>query len=277
MAGRLWWRIPAPLRARLHRCSLTGRLKKGFSRLAGYVDAAAQYGPLRGPRLWHRIHRISHDEMFPVPRSTHRVVVRPQTEDTDVFRSVFLRDECRVPARPHRTPRLIVDAGAYVGYSTVYYAQAFPEARILAIEPEPGNFAQLQTNTRDLENVTLLQGALWYRNETLNILNPEAASYSFRMASGEQGGIRAYTIPDLMALAETDYVDILKLDIEGAEREVFQHADAWIRHIGIICVEIHDRYNPGCTDAFLTAIKAGGHRLLIEHGEKLVAQQEASP
>ncbi len=46
-----------------------------------------------------------------------------------------------------------------------------------------------------------------------------------------------------------------------------------IRQTGMLCVEVHDRYNSGCTAAFLDAVKTGFFRLLVEHGEKLVAQQ----
>ncbi len=276
--GRLWWRLPEGVRVRLHRLALTARLKRAFSRLSGYVDAAGKYGPLRGPRIWRRIQGAAEEAPYPVPGSRHRVTIRPGTEDADVFRSVFLRDECRVPASPARPPRVIVDGGAYVGYSTAYYALAYPEARIIAVEPEPNNLAQLRANTKDLPNVTVVHGAIWHRRERLHIENPGAASYSFRMTPDTAGAefVQAFTIPDLMALAETDFIDILKLDIEGAEREVFQHAGPWIRQTGILCVEVHDRYKPGCSAALLDAIKTGSFRLVVEHGEKLVAQQTAT-
>ena len=273
--GRLWWRLPDGMRARLHRFAFTARLKRAFSRFSGYIDAAGQYGLLRGPRIWRRIQHATEAATYPVPGAQHQVAIRPDTEDADVFRSVFLRHECRVPGTMARPPRVIVDGGAYVGYSTVYYALAWPEARVIAVEPEPRNLAQLHTNTKALPNVTVIHGAIWHRHERLHIENPDAASYSFRMspASGESEGVQAFTVPDLMALAGTDVIDILKLDIEGAEREVFEHAESWIRQAGILCVEVHDRYKPGCTAAFLNAVKTGSFRLLVEHGEKLVAQQ----
>lgn len=56
-----------------------------------------------------------------------------------------------------------------------------------------------------------------------------------------------------MAEFGIDYVDVLKIDIEGAEREVFKTCSPWIKKVGTIVIELHDRFVPGCTDCFREA------------------------
>ena len=58
-------------------------------------------------------------------------------------------------------PRVVVDAGANIGLSTVFFANKFPQAKIVAIEPEPSNFAMLRDNVAPYPNVTPVQAALW--------------------------------------------------------------------------------------------------------------------
>lgn len=274
--GRLWWRLPASLRATLHTSPLTARTKRLFSRLSSYWDAMMKYGAGRGWRLWWQISHLQAPASFPVPGSKHQVWIRPDTADPDVFRSVFLRDECRVPIPAGRQPRVIVDAGAYVGYTAVYYAMRYPAARIVAIEPQSANFEQLRKNTKGLDRITLVEGAVWHQHDPLEIVNPAAASHSFRMTAASDGpaGVRSHTMSDIMKLADTVHIDILKLDVEGAEYDILRHSEEWIGCVNLICAEMHDRYRPGCTAAFRAAVKDTPLRMLVDHGEKLIARRD---
>ena len=74
-------------------------------------------------------------------------------------------------------PPVIIDAGANVGLSAVFYANRFPNARIIAIEPEPSNYEMLKRNVVPYSNVTPVQAALWKENGPLRLFDTGGREY----------------------------------------------------------------------------------------------------
>jgi len=68
-----------------------------------------------------------------------------------------------------------------------------------------------------------------------------------------------------------EFVDILKLDIEGAEYEVLSTASGWVENIGTIAIETHDRFRPGCTAMFETVVSKFPFRQ--QHGDVVFASR----
>jgi FkbM family methyltransferase len=193
--------------------------------------------------------------------------LRPDTSDMDVFREVF--DECEY-ALPFIKiePRLVVDAGANIGLTSLYFATRFPQARIVAIEPETSNVELLRRNTAAMPNITVKAGALWPRKTSLSLVDENSAKWAFSVkeasTNGEQSILPAITLPEILAEAGTNYIDILKLDIEGAEKELFSHgSQEWLSKIGVIVIELHDRLVPGCSKAFYNAILSREFRQVV--------------
>ena len=192
--------------------------------------------------------------MKPVQRP---VYLRNQTTDRKCFEKVFVYDEYRVPF--DLSPHLIVDAGANIGMATLYFAHQYPQARIVAIEPELSNFEMLQRNCGGLSNVTLIQSALWPTHSALEIEDSTAAAWTFRVTerSFDRGikEISAITVPDILERAAATKIDLLKIDIEGSELELFSDgAELWVDHVQAIAIELHDRIRPGCAQAFYSVL-----------------------
>jgi FkbM family methyltransferase len=191
----------------------------------------------------------------PVDRN---VAIRLDTTDLYCLEKVFIAEEYRSPFPA--SPRFIVDAGANIGMATLYFAKQFPEARIFAIEPELSNFDLLARNCENLPNVTLVQAALWCDRRPLMILNSSAEKYAFRIADKSSGSpsmvtIPAITVSDILHQTDAEGIDLLKLDIEGSELELFaENADQWLDRVKIIAIELHDRFKPGCAQAFYSAL-----------------------
>jgi FkbM family methyltransferase len=186
------------------------------------------------------------------------VAVRNGTTDLRCLEQVFIYGEYESPFE--LAPRLVVDAGANVGMATLYYSHQYPDAKIVAIEPEPSNFKMLQRNCAGLANVTLIQGALWPKNCELEIDDLTVDAWSFRVSarpSGPNGeSVMAITIQDILKRFHLDRIDLLKLDIEGAEFQLFSDgAEQWIDQIGAIAIELHDRIEPGCAQAFYSVLR----------------------
>jgi FkbM family methyltransferase len=186
-----------------------------------------------------------------------RILIRGGTTDIRCLEKVFLEGEYGLPF--DLNPKLIVDAGANIGMATLHFARQYPQARVVAIEPEDSNFAILQRNCGWLPNAVLIQGALWPVKRALQIQDHAVDSWSFRVgeqSSAKNGAsISAVTIPEILDRMGAEQIDLLKIDIEGAELELFSiRAEEWIDRVNMIAIELHDRFRPGCGQAFYSVI-----------------------
>jgi FkbM family methyltransferase len=178
------------------------------------------------------------------------VTIRPGTSDLRCLGKVFVDYEYEIPFETN--PRLIVDAGANIGLATLYFASKFPGTKIIAIEPERSNYDLLVRNCSGMTNLTPWHAALWNEDTPLQIANPGAEKWAFTVVPGRLNGtgIKAVTIPQILAQSGHDTIDILKLDVEGAERELFRDGcEEWLRRVKMIIIELHDRCVPGTSRA----------------------------
>ncbi len=203
------------------------------------------------------------------------VWARYGTSDLGMFRQVLIDEEYRL--QPGREPRLIIDAGANVGYASVYFANCFPGATIIAIEPDSGNFRQLQKNTAPYPRVRCMRAGLWGRDCFLKISNPEDGACAFRVeeTADPKDALPAVTVSTLLRSSGLDRIDILKLDIEGAEKELFAARDSasWIERTDFMMIELHDRLVPGCEAALRQAVQ-GAPFTFSQQGEKVVLARQ---
>ena len=155
-----------------------------------------------------------------------------------------------------RSPQFIVDCGAYSGCSNLYFANKYPNATVVALEAEESNYRMLLKNTCSYANVHCTWGAIWSKRAQVTVFNPEAENWSFRVrecAPGESS-IQGITVEDLLSRYDREFIDILKLDVEGSEMELLSSDTAWLNRINVLIVELHERYAPGVTEAFRKAI-----------------------
>lgn len=185
--------------------------------------------------------------------------LRLKTTDIDTYRQVFIKNDYDYEGIV--SPKFILDAGANVGLASIYFAHKFPEARIVAIEPEETNFSLLKKNTSPYSTITPLQVALWNVSEEVQLIDPGKGKWGFRTVSSNPNSntsrlcyaVRGMTVDEIMLEQGVDYIDILKIDIEGAEKEVFADAAKWIDKVGLLIIELHERYKQGCNRNFYNA------------------------
>ncbi len=172
-------------------------------------------------------------------------------------------------------PRFIIDAGANIGSASIYFARRFPNARIIAVEPEKDNFEMLCKNAEPYPNIVPIQAALWSERTMREIQDRHTGSLGFtisettnrKQATGQK--VDCLTIQDLMEQHGIDRIDLLKMDIEGAEKEVLGNSDGWINKVNALTAELHDKICPGCERAYYLATK--DFKQTIKYGEKIIA------
>jgi FkbM family methyltransferase len=141
---------------------------------------------------------------------------------------------------------LIIDCGANIGLASLYFAKVFKEALIVAIEPDPLNFEMLKLNTASLgERITYINGAIWGDSSNLKIANPASGSASFRVNSIDEKDdadsyISGYTINQICEVVGIDSPFIVKLDIEGSQKQLFSSNTEWVGGSHLITLELDD-------------------------------------
>jgi FkbM family methyltransferase len=189
-----------------------------------------------------------------VPGIAHPVKLRIGTTDVSTFRQVLVGKQYEFD-QPE-TANFIIDAGANIGLSALFFANRYPEAKIVAIEPEDSNYEMLCLNAKPYPGIKPVRAALWKENEDLFLFDKGHGNHGFQISgSGNDDGSRVGSVPGLtvdsiLREAGEEKIDILKVDIEGAEREVFATPAEWIGRVGTVMVELHDEIKPGCNDAF---------------------------
>jgi FkbM family methyltransferase len=232
-----------------------------------------RFGLLLGARIWSetvlaKVAPCGRTIAIRVPGIRTPLLLRSRTSDVKVFHQVFVEREHDVPLP--RVPGFIIDAGANVGFSSVFFANRFPDARIVAVEPEPSNFRALSENVAQYPNIRPLNAALWPRSIMVRIVDPSAELWAIRVdpaASQEHDRVQGYTVTDLMREAGVETVDLLKLDIEGSERELFADGpEAWLSRVEVIMVELHESLASDCRLVLDRAVLPFGFRQ-FRHGE----------
>ena len=161
--------------------------------------------------------------------------VRPGTADVftldDTFTAGYHRSLWPLPDAP-----VIADLGGHIGSTALDYSLIHPGARITAVELDAGNFGLLEENTRDRDGITAVHagvaahdGVLTYDGSDTNTF---AASAAGRWTSP------AMTVDSICP----GPVDLLKMDIEGAEASVLKSGRSWAGRVRHILVETHPPY-----------------------------------
>ncbi len=176
--------------------------------------------------------------------------------DEWLLKPIFRYREYSLPMKDF-SPRFILDCGGNIGMSAVFFANIYPEAKIISLEPDPNNFKLLKLNTSPYPNVECRHCALWDKETNVEVfgINP-AAFRTYEVDDDEPNAIRTTTVAKLLAESGFDEIDLLKVDIEGAEKEVFGANDVhdWLSKVKVIAIELHDRYKFGCSKALFGAI-----------------------
>ncbi len=183
--------------------------------------------------------------------------LRIPSSDVPAFEQIFIRQDYSFDVK--RQPKIIVDAGANIGLASLYFASKFPDSKIIAIEPEESNFELLKKNVAPYDNIIPIRGALWHENKMINLVDPNLGNWGFMTQEqdgvGESFGgvvheVQGMTVDAIMKEQGIEHIDILKIDIEGAEREVFRDPSAWVRKVDALIVELHEPMKSGCNRSF---------------------------
>jgi FkbM family methyltransferase len=204
--------------------------------------------------------------------------LRGASPDLDVAKSCLFQGEFGSIRKgiPRLKSRFIVDAGGYIGTAALALAQEFPEATIVTLEPSEPNFRVLKANVDGFKNIIPLNNALVASERRVAVRDVGQLQWGHSILSS--GGCilneaHGTTIDALLKDFGKPGIDVLKLDIEGSEKELFDCSPDWLRNVGVLVIELHDKFLAGCSRSFYRATES--FRDVAKTRDKIVCINDA--
>jgi FkbM family methyltransferase len=193
---------------------------------------------------------------FRLKKLQHPFSIRKNPYDYATFEEVLLREDYNIDFGFE--PRTIIDGGANIGLTSIYFASKYPQTKIVAVEPDKENFLMLEKNTKQYQGISVLNAGIWNRKANLEIVNAGLGNNAFtvkEVKDDSKNSINALAISDIIDLQRWKNADVVKLDIEGSEKKVFESGyELWLPNVKVLIVELHDRMTSGCSEAVFAAV-----------------------
>jgi FkbM family methyltransferase len=208
---------------------------------------------------------------LPIRDTGRRLWVRPGTSDVLLYADVIVHEQYGRTAL--RDVRTIVDCGANVGFVSAYLLARCPGARLVALEPDPVNHAMCVRNLAQFgDRATVLRAALWGSAARMRVVAAgREGTWASTVAPVEGDGadaIEGVTLDDLLERYAIDTIDLLKIDIEGAEGEVFAAPELrWLDRVRCLEIELE---NAETTRIFFRAME-GRPFTFVQSGDAVIA------
>lgn len=167
------------------------------------------------------------------------IQVRPGTADVfpvdDTFGAGYHRSPWNLPERP-----VIVDLGANIGLTVLDYGLTYPEPTIVGVELDEHNARLARLNTAHVASARIIHGGVAATEGIVTYDTADTNAYVISQAGDRTAP--AITVAGLLKQLGGGDIDLLKMDIEGAEREVLADGAAWASSVRHILVETHPPY-----------------------------------
>jgi len=198
----------------------------------------------------------------------HRnIFLRTYDGDIQIFYEIFWRSAYSLPPAIFIEARTIVDLGAHAGLAALYFRMQSPNAKIYAVEADELNYGILLKNLQvgiESGQVFALHAAIARENGTM-YLQRSILSYNNTVSESVTGlSIRGISMEQLLDDYQITMIDILKIDIEGAETDLFSMGTAWLRKVRNILIEIHSDVS---MERFKQSIVSHGFKIEQRTGE----------
>jgi FkbM family methyltransferase len=192
------------------------------------------------------------------------IFLRSATSDWFTFDQIFIHEDYNLKALKRYpefealykryigegTP-LILDLGANIGLSGLYFRHIWPGSKIVAVEPSEDNFGVLRKNFGDDSAFDALLAGVASRPAKLALADPSVEKNAFTttvVEPGDTGGVQGVTVPEILARyprSKGYFPFIVKIDIEGFESELFSGNTDWVNEFPVLIIEMHDWLFPG--------------------------------
>jgi FkbM family methyltransferase len=236
-------------------------LKKVFKYFKGY-SGAGSYLPLLNRSEVRRIKSLKRKKLDKTSLFNRQVSFPDGFWFLHSVDEIFIRQVYKFIC-DNDTP-YILDCGANIGLSVIYFKKLFPQAVITAFEADPAITDLLKKNTEHFEHVNVISGAVWHENGKLAFF--AEGSIGGMIAQGSTPKRNQVEVPAIRLRDFLDRpVDFLKIDIEGAEFEVLKDCKDSLGSVKNMFIEYHAMPNePQTLHLMLEWVTAAGFNYYIK-------------
>jgi FkbM family methyltransferase len=220
---------------------------------------------------------IFSEEVLKLHAGSEQYYIRKVGSDAAVLYEIFVKQEYSLLTEFIRLNNLsvktVVDVGANIGLAARFFQQQFFPEKIYCIEPHAENAAIARLNLKRFPHIYVHQAALWHKEEEVLYLHRHFRDgQDWSIAASEKSGslgagrCSAITMEAFMQKENITHIDLLKVDIEGAEVTLFSpYANTdYLKYVSIICLELHKEI--GGYKKIFTTFKKHGFILFESNG-----------
>lgn len=170
------------------------------------------------------------------------ILMRTYMGDIDIFYEIFWKKIYSIPKDKISNPKVIVDLGAHIGFTSIFYSLEYPSAKIFSVEASKRNYEVFNFNTKDFKNIKGTHKAIYSKDGFINFNEDGVLSYNTKI-NKTGTPIECISMQTLMEQNEIKKIDLLKIDIEGAESEILRVNNNWLAEVENIIIELHRPYD----------------------------------
>jgi FkbM family methyltransferase len=206
-------------------------------------------------------HRISGLHTRPVTVRIHysrdREIVLSDASEMLILKELLVEGEYDLSG--FDPPHTVLDLGANIGVAALLLRARYPDAQIVAVEPDPATFEKLERNVGGDPGVTTINAAITATPGPISFVSDPMSWASRLAAPGEPSTtVPGVTIDELATRFGVGEGDMIKIDIEGAEHAVIPAASVLDR-ASVLIGEVHDA-GPGTAEHLFRVLEARGWR-----------------
>lgn len=181
--------------------------------------------------------------------------IRRNTSDIDVFKQILIEEEFSplikliLKLKLSHESFIVIDAGGNVGFVSLYLSKFLKISKLIIIEPVTQNIQYLtkNLNLNKINNYHLIEGGLHFEDATLALDNSfrDGGFWAVNLTAltNSKNRVPVYSLQTIKANLNVKIVDILKIDIEGGEKGLFDQTDlSWLDNVRIVTIEVHEEF-----------------------------------
>jgi FkbM family methyltransferase len=202
------------------------------------------------------------------------ITIRGHGSDADTLSEIIDQNVYGAVVPPATRADYIIDLGANIGLATLFLASRCPDSNILAVEPDVRNFDLLRANTSHLMAVGRLRAvknAVWHCVTELMLESSEQQNASRVDEARGSEAVMGLSMNEILRRSGFPRIDVLKIDIEGAETSLFRGDLAWLPLTRIIAIEFHGTSRS--ESGFDHIMKSHGFQVDDSHSHTVIARR----
>lgn len=197
--------------------------------------------------------------------SSRKVFHRATRADIGVIKDVLINNAYEIPSKKHRDDlrvvyqrivdsgriALIIDAGANIGTSALWFLKEFGKSHIVAFEPDADNVDFLKRNLHGLD-ADIRQAAIGSTDGFVTLVDPGYGQWGYQTVSAAEGRCKREAMCRIVSekIAAGYEPLIVKIDIEGGEADLFEDHTEWVDVFPLLVIELHDWMLPGTANSY---------------------------